>query len=333
MRILVAIAVIAAALWGGYWFVGATAVERALAAWIAERRSDGWVADYATLDTRGFPNRFDTTLTDLDIADPATGWAWTAPFFQILALSYRPTHVIAVWPEAQSLATPLERIDIASDTLRASVVFEADTALTLDRATLVAEAVRLRSNAGWNAALAEARLATRQTAARPLAHDLGFEARDLVLAEALRDGLDPTGLLPGTVARLAVDATVAFDAPWDRFAVERARPQPTAIDLRLAEAQWGDLALKLAGSLEVDAEGRPEGEIVVKATNWRDMIAIAVASGALPEGMAGTLEGGLGLLAGLSGDPKTLDVPLRFADGRVSLGPIPLGPAPILRLR
>ena len=58
----------------------------------------------------------------------------------------------------------------------------------------------------------------------------------------------------------------------------------------------------------------------VKAENWREILELAVASGAVPEGLAGTLEDALGLLAGLSGSSKTLDIPLDFRNGRMLLG-------------
>ncbi len=77
----------------------------------------------------------------------------------------------------------------------------------------------------------------------------------------------------------------------------------------------------------------PEGRIALRATNWREMLRIARTAGVLPEAIAGTVERGLGLLAGLSGNPETLDAPLTFAGGRVAFGPIPLGAAPRLRLR
>jgi hypothetical protein len=63
------------------------------------------------------------------------------------------------------------------------------------------------------------------------------------------------------------------------------------------------------------------------------MIAVAQAAGALPESLAPTVEKSLGLLARMNGNRKTLDIPLNFSGGRVRLGPIPLGPAPVLRLQ
>ncbi|WP_108482898.1 DUF2125 domain-containing protein [Oceaniglobus ichthyenteri] len=333
MRKLLALVLIAAVVWGGYWFVGASAVERGLTAWFDQRRAQGWVADYADLNTTGFPNRFDTTITGLELADPNTGVAWSAPLFQILALSYKPHHIIAVLPNTQTLASPLERVDIASDRMRGSVVFKPGTSLTLDHATFVMDNVTLTGGAGWSMALETGRFATRQTAARQYAHDIAFEALGFAPTATTRARLDPATLLPDTVETLKIDATVGFDAPWDRFAVENARPNITAIDLNLLRATWGTLDFRAAGGLTVDDQGVPTGRITIKATNWREMLEMAVAGGLLPGALAPTVERGLGMLAGLSGNPETLDAPLSFQNGFVSFGPIPLGPAPRLRLR
>ena len=74
---------------------------------------------------------------------------------------------------------------------------------------------------------------------------------------------------------------------------------------------------------------------MVKATNWREMLRLAVASGAIAENLAPLVENGLEGLARLSGSSgDALDVPLTFARGRVMLaGLVPLGPAPRLVLR
>ena len=60
---------------------------------------------------------------------------------------------------------------------------------------------------------------------------------------------------------------------------------------------------------------------------------MANASGALPDQAVDPVNRVLGLLAGLSGNPNALDVELGFRDGFVTLGPVPLGPAPRIFLR
>ena len=333
MRKLLVIAAVLGALWAGYWVIGAGAMERALEGWITERGQDGWVAEYASLDTRGFPNRFDTTVTDLELADPRTGLAWQAPWFQILSLSYKPHHVIAVWPDAQTLATPYERIEVTSADMRGSIILGTATSLPLERTSIVAERVELASSAGWTAGMEHAQLATRTTPGVENSYDISLEARGVKPASGFVEMVSGGDLLPPVFDGLELRATVRFNAPWDRFAVERARPQPRHIKLEILKAQWGELDLWMAGEVEVNELGVPSGEITVKAKNWREMVQIAVGAGVLAAEFEGTVTSALQFLAGLSGDPETLDTPLKFDGGRVWFGPVPLGPAPLFVIR
>ena len=114
--------------------------------------------------------------------------------------------------------------------------------------------------------------------------------------------------------------------------MEERRPQPTRIDLRLAEAAWGPLQISLSGGMDVDTAGVPEGQVTVRAENWREMLRMAQSAGALPEPVVQTAERALGFLAGLGGNPEALDVQLNLTGGRIAIGPVPLGPAPRLIL-
>lgn len=131
---------------------------------------------------------------------------------------------------------------------------------------------------------------------------------------------------------LALRAEIAFDRPVPRDVLASPRPQPRQIDLRLAEYRQGPVYFSAAGRLTVDAAGRADGALQLRAENWRALLDDAVEAGHLPRPLAQTIEQALMLVAGLSGDPDRLDVPLTFDDGAMRLGPIPLGPAPRLRL-
>jgi hypothetical protein len=284
------------------------------------------------LETVGFPSRFDTTLSDVHLADPSTGVAWTAPFVQFLSLAYKPYQVIAVLPEEHVFSTPFQTMTIAHDDAKASLFLKPSTALGLDRARLVVDALDVASSLGWNVTLREGRFAAEDIG-QDNVYRIGVEVLDLRPPEDMRDTLDPAGLLPNAVESLRLDATLGFDGPWDRFALEDARPQVRSLQLENMSARWGDVTFRAAGDLVVDEVGIPDGRITIKAVEWRQMLAMAVNAGLLPESFLTSAESGLGLLAALSGDPDTLDVPLGFADGRMSLGPIPLGPAPRIVIR
>ncbi len=101
----------------------------------------------------------------------------------------------------------------------------------------------------------------------------------------------------------------------------------------LAELEWGALRLFATGTLTVDETGTPEGEIALKAENWRDMLAMAEAAGAVPPGAVEPISRVLGLLAGIGGNETALDATLTFEGGMTRLGPLPVGPAPRIMLR
>jgi hypothetical protein len=333
MRILVAILALAAVGWTGWWFLIATAKERALGVWLAERRADGWVAEAAAVDFGGFPYRIDTTVRGLELANPAAGWSWSAPAFQFVNLAYQPNHLIAIWPPEQSFATPFGTTRITSETMRGSLVVEPNARVALRRATVELAEVTLEGE-GWEVGLAEALLSTRHAEGGPaFAHDIAFEATTLTLPEALARAVDRAGMLEPAIEAVRVEATAVFDRPLDRLAVEGAPPVLERLDVANVAFVWGTLDLRGKGAVAPDARGFAEGRIDVRARNWREMLDVAEASGALTPGVAGALRGGLGLIARLGGDRDTLEAPLEFAGGVTRLGPVPIGPAPRLAAR
>ena len=333
MRKLIAIVVILSGLYGGYWFVGHSAVENGLARWFEDRRADGWVAEYSRLNTAGFPSRFDTTITDLELADPETGLAWSAPRFQILALSYQPQHYIAIWPEDQTIANPRYKYAVHADNMRASVVFVPGLSFTLDHSAAELDNFSVTRSDGAVTSFRKGRFGTRRSDVVENGHDIAFEVADYKPDTGNLTVLDPNDTLPDEIDGLRLDMTIGFDAPWDRSAIEERRPQPTSLDLKIAKATWGQLDLELAGSLKIDAGGVPEGEIRIRAQNWREIIELLVNMRVLPPDYKPLVERGIAVISAMSGDPNHLDAPLTFSEGRMSFGPIPLGRAPLIRLR
>jgi hypothetical protein len=329
-RLLIGAVVLAAAGWSAWWFVGAAAHDRALNGWLADRRAEGWQAEVADLTTQGFPNRFDTRLTDLQLADPEVGWAWRAPFVDIMMLSYQPNAAVVALPPEQTLAAPGARAKLTSELLRGSIRFVPGLSLALSRLSVEGRGLALEG-ADWRAGAATLAAHVREAAAGSgpeNGYDIYFEAGEVALPNGVRDRLDPSGGLPEVAQLLRIDAKAAFDRPLDRYAVEDAPPRPTAISLTSLDAAWGGLALKASGRVRADAEGYADGQLDVRAENWREMLRLAVASGAMDRDMAGLIEQGLGLLAALSGDGDAIEAPVRFSGGRAWIGPIPVGRAP-----
>ncbi|MFY0662242.1 MAG: DUF2125 domain-containing protein [Shimia sp.] len=331
MRLLTLLVLLAALAWSGFWLLGYGALTTAVPQWFEDRRAEGWVAEYDDLSVSGFPSRLDSTFENLTLADPQTGVAWDAPFFNLHALTYRPNHVISVWPNSQSIAIPGEKLSVTTGDMRASLVLDPGTDLTLNRANVAIESLGVTSTANWQLAASAVNLAMHRDAADTSTYRLAFKADDLTppAGYALPDGID----LPRSFSSFRADLTASFDRPWDRSAIEQSRPQPTALDLTLAEVIWGDLQLHAAGKVSIDTSGYPTGEVTIRAVNWRDILNVARQSGHLPANVLDTVEQALGFIAQLSGNANELDIPLTFSNGATKLGPLPIGPAPRIFLR
>ncbi len=327
MRKLLIFVIALGVVWCGYWFVASTAVQRGARAALTQVQSDGWEMTYDSVTTRGFPFRFDTTLSDFSLRDPATGIGWQAPFFQLLALSYLPNKVIAIWPNDQTITLPGQMLTITSDRLRASAAVAANTDLTLTSATAETGPLAVASSLGWQAGIDKGLVALRQ-AAGDNTYELYADLTALTLPAALKAQLDPANALPAALTLTRADATLTLDRPLDRHLDQSPPPALQTLVVKDLNLTWGGLTFQASGQVAADASGRAEGQIDVKADDWRGLIALAANAGLIDPGVAPTWER-MGEM--ITGGADMLDVPVTFRNGLMSFGILPLGPAPQLR--
>lgn len=299
-RLIFAIAAMLLIGWSGFWVLSSWTLKNQIEDWFAERRVEGWQAEYEDLTVRGFPSRLDATLTGVRLDDPARGLSWEAPFFQILGLTYRPGHLILVWPDKQELTLPSGPVSIGSQGLRASLVHTAEGRVL--RANL--ETDRLSIDGPKRSYAFD----TLRGAATGLATAPG----------RYRIGLDDSAL--------TVQAEIGFDDDWTLGALIGPPPQPQTLDLRLAEYRLSATMLRLTGTLTTDAGGGTSGEMTLWTDAGPRMVTTARKSGLLSEAEA------IKLAEAFRNQPGRAEYPLVFENGTLRLGQVPLGAAPSLRL-
>ncbi|MEM0937267.1 MAG: DUF2125 domain-containing protein [Pseudomonadota bacterium] len=328
----IGIAALLLTLWALWWPIAAGREGRAVEAWFEDRRATGWQADAGDVSVSGFPLRYALEIADVALADPNTGWAWQGERMSLTRARHpqlgTPERVVRL-PATHQLQTPEQRIAIAAERADLTLLHDDDA---LASARWEVTSLQLASDADWQARLAFAHLEAVADKMRQEDVILTLSARDLALPAAMAEALSDADIAPSAIVRIEAEARVTFDTVWRADFIEQPRPQPRRIALSDAALQWGGLTLRVAGTLDVDAAGRPEGELLLKATNWREMIAVGRASGVLPSGLANAIEGTLELASRLAGSRETLDVPLRLTNGRMRLGRLPIGAAPVLRL-
>ncbi|WP_424831325.1 DUF2125 domain-containing protein [Ruegeria sp.] len=333
MRRLIRVFIFVAIVWSAYWFIAGYGLRTAITSWFDQQQEQGWQADFSNVETAGYPAHHATRLTNPALADPVNGTAWSAEWIEFQSP--------AIWPGRQVLRfadTPqrLSYFDqtatILADALQAELQLQPGVALTLEKMALSSRAWSVTDD-GQPLAAGDTLFLIMEQTETPETYVIAARADGFTPGDNLRDLMRSAKSLPQAFETLELDVTTTFDKPWDRSALEQGRPQPVAIDLQLAEVKWGELRLFATGQLDVDDQGIPTGEIAVKAENWRDMIAMANAAGALPDQAVDPVTRALNFMAGLGGNPNALDMQLNFRDGFVALGPLPLGPAPRLILR
>ena len=323
MRAVMVVVLVLGVLWGGYWVAGSVALQKGAEAWFAGQVADGRIASSSKIEVHGFPNRFDLTVSDVHLADPVSGFGWDAPFAQVFSMTWKPWHLIAALPNAQTFVLPDQQIGLASTKMQGSLKLVPGTALALDAVVVDGADLVATSSAGWVLAAARAELATRQDASVANGHEVNLTVTGLVPDAALLAG---AGGLQATIETAQIDLVAGFTAPIDRFA-GASKPQLAALTLKDGQMRWGDLVITVKGAVVADASGLAEGRVDIHIENWRKLLAPAVAMGLIKAEVAPTVENMMQLLAQ---GGTALDLPLVMKAGRMSLGPIPLGPAPRL---
>lgn len=337
MRKLIVLLLLVAGLWSGYWFVGARAIENGAEQWFAGAAAQGLVAEKTGLSVQGFPNRFDLTVEGVKLSDPATGIGWQGSFVKLFAMTWKPWHLIAGLPPEEVVTLPDQALRIASQDLMASLRAKLSTDLPLAEARLSGQSMTLASDQGWTLALGEFTVGLRSAPGLgPSDYEFGFDLAPLtpdpgflaaVRAVAIPDL--PASDLPDTVETLSGSILFGLSAPLDRH-IGDSQPEPSRIEVKAVDLVWGELALNTTGLIEADAKGYGAGKITVKIRNWNRLPALLVAAGAIKPETAPTLVKGMQVLAAQSPDHDSLTLTLTMADGRMSLGPFPLGPAPLM---
>lgn len=331
---LVQIIVALALLWSGWWWSAATLLDRGIGTWLDDRRAEGWQAEIGAVDVAGFPLALGTSLETLLLADPVAGLAVNAESLHLSVPAYWPGDVTLTLPDTPlRIATPEHILFLSAPQAKAELKLHPGFALQLEQLSARSGPWMLNTSAG-NLLSAE---------------DLDAEVtQDAQTAESYRFAMTARGFAPGDLIRSAMllpedwplafdtliaDVNLRFDLPLGRSTIEDRRPQPRQIAIDRLDLIWGTMRLTAAGALEVNPQGIPDGEVNLRLENWRQLLDLVEKAGTLDARMRGQADLLLTALANMGGDPDTLDLTLTMRNGQMFLGPIQLGPAPLLILR
>lgn len=331
MRKVIWLMVLLTGLWSALWWAASTGLEQAIATASQKATQQGWDISFGGDDVGGFPTTFEKTFSDIRAVAP-DGTTVLADSAILRAPSY--------WPFDMTLSLPQTPVEVAIadqitffqiDQGRAKVQLQAGLAGELAAAQLVGGPWQLNTSQG-NLMVAEGlTLSLTRVPQTQAAYDLSLKISDPVPGDVVRSALRLSDGWPLTVDRLFAKATLGFDRPLNRYLSNENPPVIRKLELHDVQFVWGDIGFSANGTVSLDEQDRPEGDLQVVVQNWPLWVDLADNARLLPTNRRPQIETVLRALANLDGDTDALDLTLRFEEGQMALGPIHLGPAPILR--
>ena len=308
----------------GTWVWAANAVQAGYETWRAERRAEGYSFQNADPDVTGFPTAVRATMDQPVVAAPQ-GWRWEGPVVSGEADILSPFTVRVTAPGTHTLRTmDGRRLTADAETAHGRLLLKTGGGVRSGQITL--EQVHLDG------------LPAGPTRADALFVALGPERRPADGPDELDFALETDGLdLPAQletafgrrIDRLAARGTLIGQAPrqLSRADLQAWRRRGGEIAVGHLELTWAPVSLEGDGTLTLDDRLRPQGtlEVAVKGLGAAlDRLAEAGRIEPSAVNYAKLAIAALGRRDQATGE-TTVDVPLSFREGRVYLGPVPLG--------
>ncbi|MBP8931830.1 MAG: DUF2125 domain-containing protein [Paracoccus sp.] len=341
MRRLLIVTILFLLVLGGLWLGGETLLARELRKLAAE---DPAIEVAAVSELREF-RRIGVHLTDLQIEKPAG--SLTLPMLDLWLSPAHLTEARLALPPQAILDTGAGPMTLGLAEARGSLRLRplggmtlgslalASGPLTVDDAPL-AEALSLGAQV--------ARLGHDTPAGAVAAYDLDIAILNFDLAR-----LAPQLVLPGALGLEGKGRVWLDRAPGPATLSPGERPVPVGLRLDQADLKLGNAVVRISGRVQADSEGRTEGELTLSTSDIKPLLQAAASAGLIPEPAVKLAEAVWKKLATRHDAPETatpetapsagedatettgpeLRLPVTFREGKIYLGPLPLGPAPL----
>lgn len=317
------------AVWVLWWLIGSVIIQIGFPKLVEFNREHGGATKLTLNSVGGFPGHFGIDLSDVTLTNLNRTTSWQGDGLELKLRAWKPTHANIVFPQSHSLKIPGRRYDIQAEKNEIEIAIAPAPSLPFKGIVAQYENTHFRSSLGMSGHVDHAYLNIWATKDISNGFDIGLNLQNLTLPLQMRREIDRSLSLSETVSSVLLDAKVGFTAPWDRYTIQGPYPQPTTIDIKNFDLQWDALSFSAHGKLDIAADGQARGTIQLETENWRGIVELAQANGALSPDNRALAESSLNVLSG-GGD--ALSAPLSFQDGMMLLGPVPIGKAPLFRI-
>jgi len=322
-----AVIVVLAAAWSGFWYFAARAAEQNIAAWMEQEARFGRVYACGSRTFGGYPFRIEMRCTD-PVAEIKTGpLTLKAKEFLAVAQVYQPNLIIGEITGPLSIASP-DKTLLTGEWRLAQASVHLTLAPVPERISIVIDEGKFEAPAASGAQGAASanhielhlRLDPASTTDKPVI-DFAATVTGLTIPSAGAFGARP---LDGEVAAVLRGLSDFKPKPLP-VRLKEWQAAGGRLEISSARVKQGDAIAVATGDFGLSAAGRVDGTLNLTLAGFDQVVQALLGSQGKNTGLLA--------MAGLSflGKPAVIDgkkaiaVPLRFSDGAVFFGPIPLG--------
>ena len=357
--ILVGLVVVLAGLWSAFWYSATSIAERTIGDWLEREARLGRIYTCGSQTVGGYPFRIEVRCASAsaELRNMHPALFLKTNDIVVAAQIYQPTLLIGEFAGPLSVAEHGQEARVVANWTLAQASVRGNPAAP-DRISIVLDdpnldemvAGRAESMVKGRHIEAHGRIAEGSITDRPVL-DAAFQLRAVTAARVHPLLVQPTDAdIDLTLRGLSNLAPKPWPQPLRELQAAGGR-----IEVKRLRIQQGEAIAVAAGTLGLTAAGRPDGELQVTVAGLEKFLPALGIESLVPPGSSGgdrinsalgaldrlvpglgqvaRQRAGLGLAASvmLLGEQTELEgkravrLPLRFNDGAVSLGPIPLG--------
>jgi len=322
--------------WFVYWRMLSDQLEAGLAAWMNDRRTQGWAIRTGAITRGGWSLNASLVVHDFEVAGgpPSVPGpvAWLGSGVELRVDLLEPWRVtihpqglqLLRMPNGTTVSLQADRLDIGlTDAGPSGVILDASAT------SLRAEAPD-SGHAIASAAAADARLTWQPAAAAgDQAAALTLTCTDIHLPDTVRWPLGPNIETISAEARLTGPLT---DLPGPRQAATAWRDGGGALEVTVHTLNWGPLNATGSATLALDEALQPMGAGTAHLIGFQGMFDALGSNGVLTPSAVKAAKAVLSLMAGVPGgrEQQSVDVPLTLQFRTLSMRQIPLALLPEL---
>jgi hypothetical protein len=331
MALPLALLVALAVGWSALWFHASSVAQASIAAWRAREAELGRLYSCASENLGGYPFRIEVRCTEAGAQMRSTQppFSVKAKDLVVVAQVYQPNLLIAEIEAPLSFEAPSSGVSLVAD-WRLAQTSVRGLPPTPERISLAVDQLRLDQK---GPASSQTLLTAKHLELHARLDPASGPGRPVIdLAAQFVDAASPaSGVLPQPID---FEATAILRGLKDLtprpFPALLAQLQAAGgrLEIERARLRRGDMIAVGTGSLGLSPQGRLDGTLRVTVAGFdlnvlKPLFPSVTVSGSLA-GMGTSLLGLLGEPAELEGR-RAVNMPLRFVDGAVSLGPLALG--------